>query len=280
MSAPQVISALTTPFAADGTVDLAAARRAARAVAPHVDAVFLCGTTGEFPALEDAERLAVFEAVLDELGQDRVIAQVGAASTRGAVRLAAAARELGIRRMAALTPYYLPASADEVRGHFSRISEAAGGDLYAYVFPERTGITVSPAEVAALPGITGVKLSGEPSARVGEYTGTLAVYSGNDADLVNVMERGGTGIVSGCSSAFPEPFRALAAAIEDRDAGRIRACQARVDEVVAAIGASIGRVKYAQRARGLHGDTARMTVAPPRDTARIDLLVKEYGCEL
>jgi 4-hydroxy-tetrahydrodipicolinate synthase len=263
-----VVCALTTPFTSDGGVDGEAFRRELRWVSPYVDAVFVAGTTGEFPALSDAERQELFEVALGELGADRVIAHVGAPDTRAAVRIAVDAARSGVRRMAALTPYYLPARPDEVLRHFAAIRGVVDGELLAYVFPERTGVRVSPAEYAVLvaDGVTGVKLSGEPSDRVAAYVAVApdtAVYSGNDADLAGVLAAGGTGIVSGCSSAFPEAFRA-------NDDART---------VVEAVGASIGRLKYAQRARDLCGDTARMAVQPPRtdERAAIEGLVARYG---
>jgi 4-hydroxy-tetrahydrodipicolinate synthase len=263
-----VVCALTTPFTSAGEVDGAAFRRELRWVSTHVDAVFAAGTTGEFPALSETERQELFDAALDELGTDRVIAHVGAPDTRAAVRIAVDAARSGVRRMAALTPYYLPASPDEVRGHFAAIRDAVDGQLLAYVFPERTGIRVTPEEYAALVGVgvSGVKLSGEPSGCVADYVAVApdtAVYSGNDADLTDVLAAGGAGIVSGCSSAFPEAFGAADGA----------------GAVVEAVGASIGRLKYAQRARGLCSDTARMAVQPPGpiERAAIEGLVARYG---
>ncbi len=67
----------------------------------------MAGTTGEFPALEDSERLSLIELALAEAGPDRVIAHVGAADARHCARLASAASARGATRLAAITPYYL-----------------------------------------------------------------------------------------------------------------------------------------------------------------------------
>lgn len=266
---PPVVCALTTPFTATGEVDDVAFRRQLRMVAPYVNSVFVSGTTGEFPALSEAERLVLFAAALAELGSDRVIAHIGAPDTRAAVRIAVNAAGSGVRRMAALTPYYLPVSVDEVHRHFATICEAVDADVLAYVFPERTGVRMRPQDYAAIAGehgVVGVKLSGESAARIGDYVAAApgtAVYSGNDADLPIVLACGGAGIISGCSSAFPEAFG-------DADA---------TGAVVDALGASVGLVKYAQRSRGLCGATARMAVQPPGSAQRaaIDELVSRYG---
>ena len=264
-SAPVVFSAVPTLFDASGELDPDANRALYKLVAGLVDGLFVAGTTGEFPALEDAERLALFELALAEAGPDRVIAHVGAPDARHASRLAQAAAALGVERIAAITPYYLPARPDELTTHYRRIHDAAPGpELYAYIFPERTGLPVSPplfAQVAQAAGLAGAKVSGSASADLADYVASapgVAIFSGNDANPAATMRAGGAGVISGRSSAYPEVYAALR---------NDPAQQARLDRIVA-LGASIGRIKYALGERGLAGTAARMTVDPPDpDTA-------------
>jgi dihydrodipicolinate synthase/N-acetylneuraminate lyase len=121
------------------------------------------------------------------------------------------------RRLAALTPYYLPATPTEVRDY-----------------------------VAAAPQ-------------------GFEVYSGNDRELADVLAAEGTGAVSGCSAALPEPFLDLAMAVRESrmDSPQAEQIQDRVNRVVDALGPSIGRIKYAQQLRGLLVAASRMTVAAP-----------------
>ena len=90
-----VLAAVPTPFAADGSLDLAGARRLFGFVAGVVDGMFVAGTTGEFPALDDGERLSLIETGLSVAGPDRVIAHIGAPDAYRAARLAAAGSTLG-----------------------------------------------------------------------------------------------------------------------------------------------------------------------------------------
>ena len=263
--APVVFSAVPTLFGASGELDPDANRALYKLVAGLVDGLFVAGTTGEFPALEDSERLALFELALAEAGPDRVIAHVGAADARHASRLAQAAAALGAERIAAITPYYLPARPDELATHYRRIRDAAPGpELYAYIFPERTGLPVPPplfAQVAEAAGLAGAKVSGSASADLADYVTAapgLRIFSGNDADPAATMRAGGAGVISGRSSAYPEVYAAL---------GKDPAEQGRLDRIVA-LGASIGRIKHALQLRGLASTAARMTVDPPApDTA-------------
>ncbi len=257
---PVVFSAVPTLFGPDGELDTGANRALYKLVAGLVDGLFVAGTTGEFPALQDAERLWLFELALAEAGPDRVIAHIGAPDARHASRLAQAAAALGAGRIAAITPYYLPARPDELAGHYRRIRDAAPGpELYAYIFPERTGLRVPPplfAEVAQAAGLAGAKISGSAAADLAGYAAAapgLRIFSGDDSNPAAAMRAGGAGVISGRSSAYPEVYTALT---DDP------AQQERLDRIVA-LGASIGRIKHALQARGLGTADARMTVDPP-----------------
>ena len=257
---PVVFSAVPTLFGPDGELDTGANRALYKLVAGLVDGLFVAGTTGEFPALEDAERLRLFELALAEAAPDRVIAHIGAPDARRASRLAQAAAALGAGRIAAITPYYLPARPDELAGHYRRIRDAAPGpELYAYIFPERTGLRVPPplfAEVAEAAGLAGAKISGSAAADLAGYVAAapgLRIFSGDDSNPAATMLAGGAGVISGRSSAYPEVYAAL---IDDP------AQQERLDRIVA-LGASIGRIKHALQVRGLATADARMTVDPP-----------------
>ena len=260
------MSAVPTLFGTDGELDPGANRALYKLVAGLVDGMLVAGTTGEFPALEDAERLSLFELALAEAGPDRVIAHIGAPDARHAIRLARAAVALGATRIAAITPYYLPARPDELANHYRRIREAVPGpEFYAYIFPERTGLPVPPplfAEVAEAAGLAGAKVSGSASADLAGYVAAapgLRIFSGNDADPWATMRAGGAGVISGRSSAYPEVYAALCKSTPRRDPG----VQEQLDRIVA-LGASIGRIKHALHVRGLAGSPAgRMTIDPP-----------------
>lgn len=258
--APVVLSAVPTLFGTDGELDLDANRALYKLIGGLVDGLFVAGTSGEFPALEDAERLAMFELALEAAGPDRVIAHIGTPDARHAARLARAAVRLGISRISAITPFYLAARPDELIAHYRHIREAAPEtELYAYIFPERTGLAVDPAlfgELARDADLAGSKISGSAANDLAGYVAAAPgrrIYSGYDADPWASMRAGAAGIISGRSGAWPEVYAAVR---------QDPAAQQRLDQVVR-LGASIGRVKHALAVRGLAGTTARMTVDPP-----------------
>jgi 4-hydroxy-tetrahydrodipicolinate synthase len=270
-SAAVIFTAVPTLFGDDGEVDRDANRALYKLLAGLMDGLFVAGTTGEFPALDDAERLSLFELALDEVGPGRIIAHVGAPDARHSGRLAKAAAALGVTRMAAITPYYLPARPDELATHYCRIREAAPDpECYAYLFSERTSLPVSPsllAKVAATAGLAGAKISGAAGAPA-ELAGYVAaapglkIFSGDDSNPAATMRVGAAGVISGRSAAYPEVYAALTAALDASDPDAAARHQQTLDRIVG-LGASIGRLKHALRLRGLAGTTARMTVDPP-----------------
>jgi dihydrodipicolinate synthase/N-acetylneuraminate lyase len=281
-----VITAVTTPFTASGELDLAAARRLYRLVTATTGSLLVAGTTGEFPALDDAERLALFEAALEAAGPDHVIAHIGAPDARHARRLAAAAVAAGARRLAAITPYYLPAEEAEVAAYYREVAKAAAGtQLYAYLYPERTGVRVTPRQLASLAaeyGLAGAKLSGGAGASLREYAAAVPagfrLYTGRDDEVPLAAEVGIAGVVSGLSSAFPELYVRLAGALAAGQAEKAEACQAAVKRVFAA-GRTTAHLKYALSLRGVTGRTARMTAGTVDDSAAaaITALVAELA---
>jgi len=282
----QIISAVPTPFLRGGDLDLPVFEDILRSVDKYVNGVLVAGTTGEFPALEDAERVELFRRAVDVLGGERVVAHLGHASSRQVLRLAEAAVPLGITRFALLTPYYLPTDDDGTVRFFQDLTDAVPGmHVYAYLFPERTGADV-PVEVLgrimALPGMAGVKLSGGAAARLTEYASALRegqeLYSGNDATLPWVLAQGGTGVVSGVSAAFPQTFAALARALDDGPGPVSEELQATAARLVGLTGPTVARLKAALAARSGAAWASRMSQPSVGDDvlAAIEEAVGQY----
>jgi 4-hydroxy-tetrahydrodipicolinate synthase len=277
----EVLAAVPTFFDAAGELDREATVVHHAALTGRVDGVFVAGTTGEFPALDRAERRTLTELALDAYGPERVVVHVGAAGTRESVALTRDAVAIGARRIAALTPYYLPVDTTAVARHMAAVVEAAGpARVYGYLFTERTGVVVDPAEfgeLAAEVGLAGVKLSGAANGRLAEYVAALPagarLWSGADTTLPAVVRAGGTGIVSGLSAAFPEPFTALADAVAAGDAEAERAAQVRADAVLDALAGTVEGIKAALRHLG-HGNGAMRMPAPDVPRAALERIVR------
>lgn len=266
MTRPEVLTAVPTLFGTDGAIDPAETRRLHSALREHVDGVFVAGTTGEFPALTDSERLALFQLALAEWDADAVVAHVGSPATSQAVALAGAAVALGVRRLAVLPPYYFAVDAGDLIAHFTAVVEAAGdAEVYAYLFPDRTGVDLSPAVLAELTrvtGLAGAKLSGRAAGRFAEYLDVLppaaSAWSGADVEMVSVAVAGGRGLVSGMSAADPAAFAALATAIETGDPTAVGVASERVHALATALQGSPAGIKAGLHAQGYRSTGSRM----------------------
>ncbi|MFD1719590.1 dihydrodipicolinate synthase family protein [Georgenia deserti] len=271
----QVVPAIPTPFYDDGVLDLPAFDAALQVIEPHVDAVFVAGTTGEFLALDDDERIELFRRAVAYLGRDRVIAHVGHGSSRQVLRLAKAATAGGVHRFGLVSPYYIATDDDALVGFYRTVAEAhPDASLYAYLFPERTGTDLSAetfGRLMDLPGMAGAKLSGGAADRLAEYADVMHdeqdLFSGDDARLPQAVGHGAAGLVSAVASAFPESYRALADALDAEDSSAVEEHQAVAAHLVSAVGTT-ERVKAALAERTGHDWAARMALPALEDEAR------------
>lgn len=198
-----VLTAMVTPFAADGTLDLAAAARlAGRLVDAGCDGLVLSGTTGESPTTTDAEKLALLGAVLEAVGaRARVIAGAGTYDTAHSVRMAAACAAEGAHGLLVVTPYYSRPPQSGLVAHFSAVADATDLPVVLYDIPPRSVVPIAWDTIRTLarhPNIVAVKdakgdLHG--AAQVMAETG-LAYYSGDDALNLPWLAVGATGFIS------------------------------------------------------------------------------------
>lgn len=281
MTRRDILTAVPVAFHDDGTLDLDGSREILRYVAASGnEGAFVLGTTGEFPSLSFEERGQLAALSLQELADVmRVVVHVGAPSLFEVLRLIGQARDLGATEIAVLTPYYLPSDDNTLRDFFTAVDAASAGlSVYIYVYRKRSGNFVSVdlmAELAQLPNIVGAKVSEEPLDLIASYRAVVPagflLYTGADAELAAAADSGAQGVISGISSVFPKPFRALATAADSGDPDQLAAAQADVDTVVSAIAGDMGRMKAAYRQLGINGGTTRMAIAPPSPEALAEI---------
>jgi dihydrodipicolinate synthase/N-acetylneuraminate lyase len=157
----RLLAAITTPFGADGGVDLDAFEAHVRWLGEvGLDGLFVAGTTGEGVLLEDDEVEALATRAVAAAGSLQVIVQVGRPSTRATVALARRALEAGAHGVAAYVPWFYPVTQEQVRAHFLALLEAAG-DVPAFIYniPPRTVNDLSPETACELAraGFAGMK---------------------------------------------------------------------------------------------------------------------------
>jgi 4-hydroxy-tetrahydrodipicolinate synthase len=197
----ELMTAMATPFARDGTVDHAAARRLARHLVDQgSDGLVVAGTTGEGPTLSDREKLDLFETVATEVGaRATVIANTGTYDTHHSVALTRAALAAGVDGFLVVTPYYSKPPEAGIVAHFAAIAAAAEGrPVIAYNIPQRVVLNLSPdllGRLAEIPNVVAVKQATtdlDQARRIVDETG-LDLLAGNDDLLLPFLRLGGVG---------------------------------------------------------------------------------------
>ncbi|MDQ3620509.1 MAG: 4-hydroxy-tetrahydrodipicolinate synthase [Actinomycetota bacterium] len=208
----QVITAMLSPFTADGSVDVKAARSLAAHLVDHgSDGLVVCGTTGESPTLTHDEKIALFENVVEEVGdRAKVIAGTGSYDTAETIELTKEAVGIGVDACLVVTPYYSKPPQNGLLAHFRAVADASELPLIIYDIPVRTARRVERPTMVALAQherIAGVKDA------VGDATETASlradldaagvtdfeIYSGDDVLLLPHIAAGAVGIISVCS---------------------------------------------------------------------------------
>ena len=195
----EILTAICTPFKADGSVDYQAFRSlAAHLVANGSDGLVVTGTTGEAPTLSDDERFALYEAALDEVG-DRatVVAGTGTYSTAHSVHLTARAHELGVHGFLVVTPYYNKPPVRGIVRHFEEIAAVSDRPIVAYNIPSRVVLNLETDAIAQLAEIETVRAVKQANPDLAQARAIvelgLALYAGDDDLVFPFLEIGGTG---------------------------------------------------------------------------------------
>ena len=215
----RVITAMVTPFSADGTVDLELAARLAEYLLAHgSDGLVLCGTTGESPTLSWQEQHELFAAVKEAVaGRAPLLAGSGSNCTAEAVEATREAAALGADGALVVVPYYNKPPQDGLEAHFRAVAAAAPElPLMLYNIPSRTGCSLEPETVARLldcPNVTSFKAASGTTEEVSQLRllcgNRLSIYSGDDALTLPMLAVGAAGVVSVASHLAGPEIRAM-----------------------------------------------------------------------
>jgi 4-hydroxy-tetrahydrodipicolinate synthase len=196
----EVLTAIVTPFKADGSVDFDRFRELAQYLVENgSDGVAVAGSTGESPTLTDDERLELFRVAVEALeGRGTVVAGTGTYSTAHSIHLTREAHELGVDGFLVVTPYYNKPPPRGIVAHFRAVAEVSDRPIVAYNIPGRVVINIEPetiAELAEIPTVRAVKQANddlEQARRIVSETG-LDLYAGDDNLIFPFLELGGIG---------------------------------------------------------------------------------------
>jgi len=218
----RVITAMATPFDAEGRIDPAGVARLVDHLFTHgSESLVVSGTTGESPVLSAAEKLRLFELVRESArGRGAVLAGVGSYDTAESVKLAREAAALGVDGLLLVTPYYNKPSQEGLYRHFRAVAEATPLPVMLYNVPPRTSVNLEARTTlrlaADVPNVVAVK---EASSNLVQATEILSdapegfrVYSGEDPLVLPLMAIGAYGVVSVSAHLVGPDLQAMIAA--------------------------------------------------------------------
>ena len=276
-----VTPAMATPLAADGyRVNTAVLPSLVNfLLASGVKGLFVGGTTGEGVLLEAPERMRLHEAAVAAVaGRMPVLVHVGANQVATAVALAEHAAGLGVEGLAAVTPFFYPIDDEGLVRYYQAIAAAAPHTpLLLYDIPQLAVNGITPALLPylaeAVPTLAGMKTSRPDVQFVRQLMEVtpepLIILAGNESAALGLLALGAHGLISGLSTAVPEPFVALTDAFAAGDMAEARRQQYIINRMLALLPgkARIGAIKSILAERGIAAGPAM----PPRSTPNASL---------
>jgi 4-hydroxy-tetrahydrodipicolinate synthase len=283
----EILTAIVTPFRADGSIDYDAFRALLRHLAENgSDGFVVSGTTGESPTLTDDEKLELFRVALDEVGDDAtVVAGTGSNDTAHSIHLTEAATALGVDAVLVVTPYYNKPPQRAIVEHFKAVAAATDRPVVVYNIPARVVVNIESetmAQLAEIPNVTAVKQANddlEQARRIVELG--LDLYAGDDDIVLPFLELGGLGgicvhthVVGPQVQELVQRFRAG----DTEAAARLNAETLPAIEILKVVGNPIA-IKAALNLLGHEVGGHRLPLVPANDAeiAQIRVLLERLG---
>lgn len=275
-------TALITPTTQKG-VDYKALRKLIEwQIKETIDALVICGTTGEGTTLSQEEHRAVLECAVETVnGRVPVIAGTGSNNTEHAIELTREACAIGCDGVLCVTPYYNKTTQKGLVAMYQAIADASTKPVILYNVPSRTGVNIEPAtylELAKHPMISAIK---EASGNISKVVETMALvgdqldlYSGNDDQIVPLLACGGKGVISVLSNVLPRETAEICRAYFAGDGKKAMELQTRYLPLIHALFSEVNPipVKAAMAAMGYCENYLRLPLVTMEENHRAELL--------
>lgn len=205
-------TAIATPFNENG-VNLEEFKRLVEdQIENNVDALIVCGTTGESATMTEEERLQTIEcAVKTSNGRIPIIAGTGANNTKAVIEMNKKVEQLGVDGVLIVTPYYNKTIQEGLIAHYKVIAENTKLPIILYNVPSRTGVNIKPEtclKLSKIPNIVAIKEASGDLSQIAEIVNLcgeeLSIYSGNDDQVIPILSLGGKGVISVLSNIKPK----------------------------------------------------------------------------
>ena len=274
-------TALITPFDENGVNYEKLGRLIDWQIDSGIDALVICGTTGEASTMTDDEHRDVIDySVKKVAGRVPVIAGAGSNDTSYALDLIKCAEASGVDGTLVVTPYYNKATQKGLIKMYTQLADAATKPIILYNVPSRTGVNIEPSTYAALADherIVGIKEANGNLSKIVEtmslVRGKLDLYSGNDDQIVPLLAMGGKGVISVLSNVMPAETSEMCAAFFRGEVEKAAEMQCKYFALINALFCEVNPipVKAAMAAMGFCEDYLRLPLTPMEDATRAKL---------
>lgn len=282
-------TAIATPFTESGVNFEEFGRLINFQIEEGIDALVVCGTTGESATMTDEERKETFKFAVEKVaGRVPVIIGTGSNCTRTAIELTKYAESIGADGALVVTPYYNKATQGGLIEHYKAIASNTSLPIIVYSVPSRTGVNVLPStclELSKIPNIVAIKEASGNLSQVAEIAAlcgdNLTIYSGNDDQILPVLSVGGKGVISVLSNVAPKKASKM---VHDYLSGNFEDAKKAQLESISLINALFCEVnpipvKAALNMLGYNFGTPRLPLTPlsEKNMAVLENEMKQYG---
>lgn len=279
-------TAIVTPFCDDLSVNYEKFEQLIeRQIAAGIDALVICGTTGEEATLSDTEHKTVIEFAVRKIARRvPVIAGAGSNDTMYALQLAQHAEQLGVDGLLMVTPYYNKSTQTHIVRHYTYLADRLNTPIVLYNVPGRTGFNIGAAAVAELSkhkNIVALKEASGDISYVADVASRVdceefAIYSGNDDMIIPILSLGGKGVISVLSNVLPKETHDMVMLYLSGETAAARALQLRLYPFVKSLFVETNPipVKACMNLMGENVGTCRLPLGDMEDGAKA-VLVRE-----
>lgn len=205
-------TAIATPFTKDGVNFEEFGKLIEDQIRDSIDALIVCGTTGEASTMTTEEKKQTIEyAVKKVAGRVPVVAGTGGNCTASVIEMSKWAESIGVDGLLVVTPYYNKTTQAGLVAHYEAIANSVTLPIILYSVPSRTGVNITPETCLALSKIPNIVAIKEASGNISQVAkiaslcqDELAIYSGNDDQVLPLLSLGGVGVISVLSNLYPQ----------------------------------------------------------------------------
>ena len=269
-------TAIVTPFTEDGVNFEEFGRLLEDQIKDGVDAIIVCGTTGESATMSEKEKKETIKFAIDKIAKrTKVVIGTGSNNTKSAIEMSKFAEEAGADALLIVTPYYNKTKQKGLIEHYKAIAKEVSLPIIMYSVASRTGVNIMPETCLELSKIDNIVAIKEASGNISQVAkiaalckDNLDIYSGNDDQIIPVLSLGGKGVISVLSNVMPKYTHEMTYKYFNGEVKEATKMQLEVIDLIDALFSEVNPipVKYALNLMGYNFGIPRMPLIELSDS--------------